>query len=101
MKIIFYTFLFSLFQLNCIAQKNKNNTHKSKASQKVECTDNDCSGTYAGPEFIDQQDIAHQFSNAMSAAVGDQLKKFYSKKNIKKYPFLLFKCLPKEWAVVK
>ncbi|QXP52610.1 hypothetical protein [Cellulophaga sp. HaHa_2_1] len=87
MKIIFYTFLFSLFQLNCIAQKNKNNTHKSKASQKIECTDNDCSGTYAGPEFIDQQDIAHQFSNAMSAAVGDQLKKLYSKKKYKKVSF--------------
>ncbi len=34
-------------------------------------------GTYTGPEFINGSDVAHQFSNKMSAAVGDKLKELY------------------------
>lgn len=46
---------------------------------KVSCTSSNCHGTYAGPEFIERSDVAHQFSNTMSAVVGDQLKELYRK----------------------
>lgn len=36
-----------------------------------------CQGSYVGPEFIEGDDVAHQFSNEMSKKVGDQLKKLY------------------------
>lgn len=46
-----------------------------------------CKGEYVGPEFVDGQDIAHQFSNKMSDEVGKQLKVFYLAKMYKKVDF--------------
>lgn len=46
-------------------------------TESITCTDDACRGTYQGEEFINGDDIAHQFSNSMSAKVGDQLKKLY------------------------
>jgi hypothetical protein len=46
-------------------------------SSTIICTDLDCRGSYSGPEFIGTSDVAHQFSNQMSAKVGDQLKALY------------------------
>lgn len=43
----------------------------------IECDDDACRGSYLGPEFINNSDIAHQFSNTMCWEVGDQLKKLY------------------------
>lgn len=45
----------------------------------ISCTEKGCSGTYNGPEFVNGSDIAHQFSNTMSASVGDHLKELYAK----------------------
>lgn len=65
--------------------------HKSEAiSQEkdgIECTENGCSGVYKGPEFINGNDIAHQFSNTMSSAVGNKLKELYHIGNYKKVNF--------------
>ena len=46
-------------------------------SSNITCTDLDCRGSYSGPELIGTSDVAHQFSNQMSAKVGDQLKALY------------------------
>ena len=43
----------------------------------INCTDLFCEGSYSGAEFIAGSDIAHQFSNKMSAVVGEKLKAFY------------------------
>ncbi len=53
----------------------------------ITCTTNSCYGTYTGPEFIKGDDVAHQFSNQMSTAVGDQLKKLYKESNYSKVDF--------------
>jgi hypothetical protein len=60
-----------------------------KPEYKITCNETGCSGTYVGPEFdwskpIDEQDIAHQFSNKMSDRVGDELKKLYRQKKYTK-----------------
>lgn len=44
---------------------------------KIHCSQTACTGTYIGPEFIKSDDVAHQFSNKMSAKVGDKLKELY------------------------
>jgi hypothetical protein len=48
-------------------------------SNSIECTDNNCQGQYEGAEFINGSDIAHQFSNKMSAAVGEKLKELFKR----------------------
>ncbi|WP_299123591.1 DUF6624 domain-containing protein [uncultured Winogradskyella sp.] len=53
----------------------------------ITCTDKSCEGTYEGKEFINGSDIAHQFSNTMSAKVGDQLKGLYNSGNYSKVDF--------------
>lgn len=58
---------------------SENHSEKSEKGESwIECTDSSCIGTYEGPEFIDGADIAHQFSNTMSARVGDKLKALYA-----------------------
>lgn len=52
----------------------------NEQTDNITCTDSSCKGTYKGSEFNDQGDIAHQFSNKMSSAVGDKLKELYNKK---------------------
>ncbi len=75
------TFLFFLIGL-CSCQSNKNNE-----SKKIICNDSGCSGKYMGAEFVHSEDIAHQFSNQMSMAVGDELKELYQKGKYKKVDF--------------
>lgn len=53
----------------------------------IRCSENGCFGTYEGPEFINGSDIAHQFSNTMSQAVGNKLKELYFKKEYRKVNF--------------
>ncbi len=60
-------------------------------TSSIECSDEMCKGKYVGPEFVDGQDIAHQFSNKMSNAVGKQLKVFYRTKKYKKVDFSAIK----------
>ncbi len=54
---------------------------------EINCTDNACEGFYKGAEFINGSDIAHQFSNKMSSAVGDKLKELYKKGQYSKVDF--------------
>ena len=59
--------------------KNPNPASNSpKIRNEIACNNNRCEGTYKGKEFINGSDIAHQFSNKMSAAVGDKLKQLYT-----------------------
>ncbi|MFD2564948.1 hypothetical protein [Aquimarina rubra] len=53
----------------------------------IHCTSADCSGQYEGPEFVKGSDVAHQFSNKMSAAVGDKLKELFKKGEYAKVDF--------------
>jgi hypothetical protein len=73
-------FLSSETTQNTIA---KNQRQKSKVS----CTNEGCKGRYKGPEFIDGDDVAHQFSNKMAKAVGDALKESYREGNYQKVDF--------------
>ncbi len=46
-------------------------------SHSIECSNSECQGQYQGAEFVNSSDIAHQFSNTMSAEVGDKLKELF------------------------
>lgn len=57
---------------------------------RITTTNSKCYGTYKGVEFnseLEKSDLAHQFSNTMCKAVGDQLKKLYSEGNFSKVDF--------------
>lgn len=54
-------------------------TALTKKNHEITCTDIMCQGMYTGPEFINASDVAHQFSNTMSNAVGIKLKELYDK----------------------
>ena len=43
---------------------------QTQITVNIECNDDGCFGSYYGKEFIDGSDVAHQFSNTMSAKVG-------------------------------
>ena len=49
----------------------------SVTNNTIECSNNECFGQYEGAEFLNGSDIAHQFSNKMSAEVGDKLKELF------------------------
>jgi hypothetical protein len=55
--------------------------------EKITSSDFVCQGSYVGPEFIEGDDVAHQFSNEMSKKVGDQLKKLYKAGHFSKVDF--------------
>ncbi len=56
----------------------------NNSSEEIDCSENGCTGNYKGEEFIHSEDIAHQFSNKMSRAVGEELKDLYEHGNYKK-----------------
>lgn len=60
---------------------------KNNKLDEISCTDNDCSGTFKGPEFVNGIDIAHRFSNTISTRVGDQLKALYNSNKYSKVDF--------------
>lgn len=76
MKHLITLILFVFCFINC-DQVKKEVTTQTSLENKITCTKTECQGTYIGKEFINGTDIAHQFSNKMSAAVGDQLKALY------------------------
>ncbi len=88
MNLFYYIFVCILLLFGC---KQENNLVKdvvaTKNKQGIICTNNGCTGKYSGPEFIDGDDVAHQFSNEMSTAVGDKLKEQYALKYYKKVHF--------------
>ncbi|MFV0530272.1 MAG: hypothetical protein ACK5MD_02415 [Flavobacteriales bacterium] len=87
MKLFLYICLFCIFQISCKIYKNKKIETDFQEENGIECTEKSCRGTYTGPEFINGDDVAHQFSNKMSNVVGDKLKEFYREKNYKKVDF--------------
>ena len=84
-----------LFFVSCsthnVEKKKKNapNLKVEKVTSPPVCTDEKCSGRYEGVEFnsSEKSDIAHQYSNIMSTAVGNQLKKLYKEGNYSKVDF--------------
>ena len=56
-------------------------------NNSIECSNNECQGQYVGAEFINGSDIGHQFSNKMSAKVGDKLKELFSKSEYSQVDF--------------
>jgi len=56
-------------------------------TNQIVCSEEGCSGTYTGAEFINGSDIAHQFSNKMSKQVGEKLKELYAKGKYVKVDF--------------
>ncbi len=81
-----YLFIILSF-LSCNEKKSHKSSDDVKQSSTIKCDDFGCEGQYKGPEFINGDDIAHQFSNKMSAKVGDQLKKLYAQKKFVKVDF--------------
>ena len=73
-KLTIIIFCLHLFGCNISTYEVVN--QKSNDVQ-IACSNKSCIGTYAGPEFINGDDVAHQLSNQMSKKVGDQLKKLY------------------------
>lgn len=70
--VAIFCLLFSLLSAGC-----ENANRKNLSYNDVECSLFGCSGSYEGLEFVGGSDVAHQFSNTMSTAVGDQLKLLY------------------------
>tara|TARA_R110002050_G_scaffold117860_3_gene234838 strand:- start:2008 stop:2544 length:537 start_codon:yes stop_codon:yes gene_type:complete len=58
-----------------------------KDDSHIDCSSQACWGEYKGAEFINGSDVAHQFSNKMSATVGDQLKNLFKKGEYSKVDF--------------
>ncbi|WP_299103378.1 hypothetical protein [uncultured Winogradskyella sp.] len=80
MKIIIYVMLMFVLSSCKYNEDNKSLT----SAKNITCTYKACTGTYIGKEFINGDDIAHQFSNQMAASVGDQLKKLYASRTYAK-----------------
>ena len=77
--------LLSLILTCCISSNKKEMQAQQPARNHViNCTDSGCTGTYNGPEFVNHSDVAHQFSNHMSRAVGNKLKELYDEKKYSK-----------------
>jgi hypothetical protein len=70
---------------SCSSHTSKN--IQQEKSEKITASDFVCEGSYVGPEFIEGDDVAHQFSNEMSEKVGDQLKKLYKAGKFAKVDF--------------
>lgn len=85
-KLLVYILVIMSFQLNC-GETGKKIALETQKKSTIICDKNGCYGTYSGPEFINREDVAHQFSNKMSNAVGDKLKALYHEKNYKKVNF--------------
>jgi len=81
--IILYT---SLCIVSCINYQ-KETTNQPVKDHQITCSDDNCHGTYKGPEFVNGSDVAHQFSNTMSTKVGDQLKALYKAGQYSKVDF--------------
>lgn len=84
---LFFVITISLFSYNLNNEVEVKVTNNGVQESDVKCTENGCFGAYKGSEFINGADVAHQFSNTMSKAVGDKLKELYSLKKFKKVDF--------------
>jgi len=48
-----------------------------QVSEQPICSNSGCKGKYSGPEFNNQGDIAHQYSNTITQSVSKKLKELY------------------------
>ncbi|MCB0514832.1 MAG: hypothetical protein R2798_00990 [Chitinophagales bacterium] len=87
MRLLAYICFIGIFQISCQTVENKKAETDFTQENGIRCTENACTGIYTGPEFIDGEDIAHQFSNKMSIVVGDKLKELYYEEKYKKVDF--------------
>ena len=76
-SFFFIALLLILASSTCISNKQPFD-FQVQESHEITCTDSSCFGKYIGKEFVNGSDIAHQFSNKMSKAVGDKLKELYT-----------------------
>ena len=73
LKITYLTLV--LFLYGCANSGKKPAPAQEKAAiqiatdNAIACSDKSCVGSYVGPEFVDRDDVAHQFSNQMSTLV--------------------------------
>ena len=58
-----------------------------QVSETPICSDSGCKGRYSGPEFNNQGDIAHQYSNVITKSVSKKLKDLYNSGNYVKVNF--------------
>ncbi len=86
MRIFFVIVSMFLVSVSCKNEKQPVSilAMTNQENNGIRCTDNGCSGSYTGAEFINGDDVAHQFSNTMSNAVGNKLENSIKKKNIEK-----------------
>lgn len=98
MRIIIFLSSFSILfscgsNIKPLKRKNSDQVVKNTIqaeTNNITVTNSKCYGTYKGIEFngnLEKSDIAHQFSNSMSRAVGDKLKKLYTERNYSKVDF--------------
>jgi hypothetical protein len=82
-------FLILVLGVYCFGCTNSidNSETQNDTVTPIECTEKGCQGSYAGPEFVNGSDVAHQFSNEMSGKVGDKLKSLYKKGTYSKVDF--------------
>ena len=83
LKLLILAILF--FLSNC--KKSEKIAEIKVEEDSIICNAEGCEGFYEGPEFRNNEDVAHQFSNKMSAKVGDKLKELYQSKNYSKVDF--------------
>ncbi len=78
--------IIGLYFFGCTNTEN-HQVNQNDVKSNIVCTDSSCYGTYSGPEFEKGSDVAHQFSNEMSAKVGDKLKQLYKNRKYSKVDF--------------
>lgn len=71
----------------CISNSKIRVKKQEESNHQITCTDASCFGKYSGQEVIHGSDVAHQFSNKMSKAVGDKLKELYNTNKFSKVDF--------------
>ncbi len=89
LKLLFIAVSIALFTLNCSTRNQKKKPSNPTRPEVVETTptydsicisDKGMTGYFKGPEYNEEGDIAHQFSNTVANRVGEYLKDRYSKK---------------------
>ena len=62
-KIVLYIVIIIGAQFDLSSSIEQNEREVIQNFDEIQCTEKGCKGTYRGPEFINRDDIAHQFSN--------------------------------------
>jgi len=87
MKSLCFLLLLLVLASSTCKTNHTSSLQTEESNHQITCTDNACTGKYIGREFVNGSDIAHQFSNKISKAVGDKLKELYHAKKFSKVDF--------------